>query len=214
MIKRKAPVMYIFKPHLRPYSIIVISYMAVFLGIALKIQNSEFLFYQVTMMIIIGFVVYMDKRVTFSALVLGGLAFWGFVHLAGGLIPIPQSWTVIESSAPVLYDLKLSQYTPKYDQLVHAFGFGLSVIAAHEALQAHLKKTLPLSLPICVTLFFIALGLGALNEMIEFVAVISIPNTNVGGYLNTGWDLVSNAVGALIGVLYLKLRRRNLSKIL
>ena len=37
--------------------------------------------------------------------------------------------------------------------------------------------------------------LGALNEVVEFVAVLLIPNTNVGGYINTSWDLVANLVG-------------------
>ena len=39
------------------------------------------------------------------------------------------------------------------------------------------------------------MGLGALNEVVEFVAT-RIAETNVGGYVNTGWDLVYNALGA------------------
>jgi hypothetical protein len=42
------------------------------------------------------------------------------------------------------------------------------------------------------------MGFGALNEVIEFIAVLTIPNTNVGGYVNTGFDLVSNLVGCVI----------------
>ncbi len=42
------------------------------------------------------------------------------------------------------------------------------------------------------------MGLGALNESVEFIATITIPETNVGGCLNTGWDLVANAVGATL----------------
>ena len=37
-------------------------------------------------------------------------------------------------------------------------------------------------------------GFGALNEVVEFIAVLTIPETNVGGYENTGWDLVANLV--------------------
>jgi hypothetical protein len=40
-----------------------------------------------------------------------------------------------------------------------------------------------------------SLGFGALDEVVKFVAVLLIPNTNVGGYVNTGWDLVSNLFG-------------------
>lgn len=201
--------MYIFQPHLRPYTLIVLAYMAVFVSIAINIQNKEFIFYQITMMIIISLVVYMDKRLQFSALVLGGLTFWGFIHLAGGLVPIPLSWTLSDTTTPVLYDLRLHALSPKYDQIVHAFGFGISLIAAFEALQKHLGKALKLNIPIGVTLFLIAMGLGALNELIEFAAVISIPNTNVGGYENTGWDLVSNAVGAILALVLLAFRVKN-----
>ena len=42
------------------------------------------------------------------------------------------------------------------------------------------------------------MGFGAANEIIEFLATRVLPETNVGGYENTGWDLVSNAVGCLI----------------
>jgi len=198
--------MYIFSSHLRPYSFIVLTYMITFFLVAIKIQNSEFIFYQVTMLIMISILVYMDKRVKFSALVLGGLALWGFIHLAGGLIPIPETWTVFKTTSPVLYDLKPHHFLPKYDQVVHAFGFGICLIAAYEALKAHLKRDLPLTFPIYMALFLIAMGLGAINEMIEFIAGISIPNTNVGGYTNTGWDLISNATGTLISMLYLKIK--------
>ena len=42
------------------------------------------------------------------------------------------------------------------------------------------------------------MGFGALNEVIEFAATQLLPNTNVGGYVNTGWDLVFNLLGSTI----------------
>jgi hypothetical protein len=50
------------------------------------------------------------------------------------------------------------------------------------------------------------MGLGALNELVEFVATLLIPETNVGGYLNTGWDLVANFVGASFAAAVIYLR--------
>ncbi len=41
----------------------------------------------------------------------------------------------------------------------------------------------------------------AVNEVVEFIATITLPGTNVGGYENTGWDLVANLVGCLIAVI-------------
>jgi len=42
------------------------------------------------------------------------------------------------------------------------------------------------------------MGFGAANEVVEFIATLTLPGTNVGGYANTGWDLVANSVGCLI----------------
>ena len=41
-------------------------------------------------------------------------------------------------------------------------------------------------------------GLGALNEILEFIAVLTMPDTNVGGYENTALDLCSNFLGSTI----------------
>ena len=48
-----------------------------------------------------------------------------------------------------------------------------------------------------------ALGLGALNEMVEFIATLAHHGAHAGGYWNTGWDLVSNFTGATAGGLVL-----------
>jgi hypothetical protein len=55
------------------------------------------------------------------------------------------------------------------------------------------------------------LGFGALNEVIEFVATLTMPETNVGGYVNTGWDLVANTVGATVAVLLIRQFTRGVS---
>jgi hypothetical protein len=47
---------------------------------------------------------------------------------------------------------------------------------------------------------FASMGLGAVNEIIEFVAVLVFPQTNVGGYANTALDLVFNSFGAIFSV--------------
>jgi hypothetical protein len=84
----------------------------------------------------------------------------------------------------------------KYDQLVHAYGFGIGTWVSWQTLHALLPKSVPTAgvLTLCV---LSGMGLGAMNEIIEFIATLLIPNTNVGGYANTGWDLVSNMVGSI-----------------
>jgi hypothetical protein len=52
------------------------------------------------------------------------------------------------------------------------------------------------------------MGLGAVNEIIEFIAVLSVPDTNVGGYYNTALDLVFNGAGAVIAMVIVALAGR------
>lgn len=53
------------------------------------------------------------------------------------------------------------------------------------------------------------MGIGALNEVFEFGVSRMNPNSNVGGYLNTGWDLVYNTLGCLSAALYVLARERS-----
>ena len=36
------------------------------------------------------------------------------------------------------------------------------------------------------------------------VATLLVPETNVGGYVNTSWDLVSNLIGAIAAAIWLR----------
>ena len=82
----------------------------------------------------------------------------------------------------------------KFDQVVHAFGFAVATLVMYEITKRYFTGSRGL-------LVFIAalggLGLGAINELVEFAAVVFMPSTGVGGYFNTGLDLVFNAVGAI-----------------
>lgn len=51
------------------------------------------------------------------------------------------------------------------------------------------------------------MGLGSLNEIVAFIASQTM-DTNVGGYVNTGGDLVANGIGALIAILLISVKAR------
>lgn len=198
--------MHIFKPHMRYVSIFVLSYYSIGLVMALADQNLEFLFYGAIMALIMGAVVWMDTRSPFSQFALWGMAIWGLVHLAGGIVPIPEAIT--EPGRPeTLYNMRLFPWFPKMDQIVHTYGFAIATLLSYEALCAHYKRALPIGIPVAAQLIFIATGLGALNEVIEFTAVLLMPHTNVGGYINTGWDMVCNLTGSILMVLWLRAKR-------
>lgn len=168
----------------------VVAYMAMFGTSALMRGNTEFLFYFVVMLVLIGAVVLMDRRVHFSSGTLWALGVWGFLHMAGGNVLVP-------ATGEVLYNLWLWAGGLKYDQVVHAYGFATATFAAHEALRAAVGPAYRVRLGVAFALVCIGMGLGALNEVVEFVAVLTIPSTNVGGYENTGWDLVFNLFGCI-----------------
>ncbi len=178
--------------------------------------NGEFVFYLVVMVVLCAAVGWIDRRVGFSVGVLAALSAWGAMHMAGGLLPVPESWP-INGDQRVVYswwvlpavwgeDGKVV-WGIKYDHVTHAYGFGVTCWACWEGLRAAMRgqasdatdagRVIRPTFGLVVLCVVGALGFGALNEVVEFVATMLGP-TNVGGYENTGWDLVSNTVGAVV----------------
>ena len=183
------------------------AYLLAFGGVAIAKGNGEFIFYLVVMLVLVAAVYAVHRRVGFSSLVLWLLAVWGFGHMAGGTIPIPAGLADGGSGDPVLYSLRLAPWVPRYDQLIHVYGFCCATLASGEALRAATRPA-RVGVGFAVASALMGMGFGAVNEVIEFVATRTLPETNVGGYVNTGWDLVSNSVGALLGGVIVWRRRR------
>ena len=94
-------------------------------AVAVWQTNMEFLFYVVVMLILIAIVGVVHARVHFSTGLIWALSVWGLLHMAGGLVPIPHAWP-IDGDIRVLYSLWLIPGALKYDQVVHAYGFGIT----------------------------------------------------------------------------------------
>ena len=163
--------------------------------------NREFVFYIAVMLLLAAAVYLIDRRIRFSPLVLWGLSLWGLAHMAGGLVPVPESWP-ISGDIRVLYSWWIIPGYLKYDHVVHAYGFGVTTWVCWEGLQSVLRGRGMADVRPTVGMLVLcgaaSMGFGALNEIVEFVAVLLVPETNVGGYVNTGWDLVSNLAGVMI----------------
>ncbi len=169
---------------------------ALILGVARS--NLEFLFYIGILLVLIGFVWMVHRCVGLSSGALWGLSLWGLAHMAGGLLVVPEDWPV-NAESRVLYSLWLIPERLKYDQVVHAYGFGITTWVCWQGLRAAIRRRGGTALPtlgLMVLSVAAGLGFGALNEVIEFIATLLVPETNVGGYRNTGWDLVANLFGA------------------
>lgn len=155
--------------------------------------NWEFLFYA-SVVLILGYVVLLlDHTTKFTLGVLWCLSVWGLLHMMGGLWHVPTSWTIEPGSKAVLYSLWLIPNVLKYDQLVHAYGFGICMWMAYQ--WARTVYPVEPRLGILILCALASLGLGALNEVVEFAATKWLPDTNVGGYDNTLWDLIFNLIG-------------------
>ena len=116
------------------------------------------------------------------------------MHLAGGLVSVGRG---------VLYDGHLGTWGSsvhthflQYDHLVHSFGSFLAavtfwVLLAPPGLTGRQRRGV---IALCV---LAGAGVGAINEIVEFTATLMHHGAHVGGYDNTGWDLVCNLVGAV-----------------
>ena len=170
----------------------------------LRLQNYEFLLYVGVILFFLILIIATIDQTRFSNTVLWGLTLWALMHMAGGGIPVGDGR---------LYDLILwpiSEDYPifRYDQLVHIVGFGVATLAMYELLKPLLK---PLKgwTALSIVVVMAGLGVGALNEILEFSATVLVPETGVGGYVNTSLDLVADLVGAVVALVWIRWRAQD-----
>ena len=99
----------------------------------------------------------------------------------------------------------------KYDQLVHLVGYAVIAVSIHYVLR---RAAPSLGVLAGATLSILAaMGIGSINELGEFSTVILLPSTGVGDYSNTMLDLLSNTIGAIVGVIgyqwWIELKKRS-----
>lgn len=160
-------------------------------------RNFEFLWYLAVLVILFALILWTLPKSRFDRTILGGLSLWGFLHLAGGGLRV---------RGEALYDLVLLPLVSngeivllKYDQILHFYGFALTTLIGYHLLKSQLlpgasRKTAGF------ILFGFGMGMGALNEVVEFIAVLTAPQTGVGGYINTALDLTFNMLGVLFAL--------------
>jgi hypothetical protein len=193
-----------------PVATFTLAYLVAALVMAAVRGNLEFLFYIAVVLVVIGGIWVVDRYVGLNGAVLWGLSVWGLAHMAGGLLVVPEGWPVNDESR-VLYSMWILTGRLKYDHVVHAYGFGMTTWVCWQGLRAAVQRRAGVISPtfgLMVLSATAGLGFGALNEVVEFVATLLVPETNVGGYRNTGWDLVANLFGATAAVTLIWLRGR------
>ena len=194
-----------------PVIVFTLLYMAAAVIGALSTGNAEFLIYIGVMIVLIGVVGYVHYRVRLTKGALWALSIWGALHMAGGLVPLPEGWA-IKGDIRVLYSWWRIPDLLKYDHVVHAYGFAVTTWVCWQGLKKALRTWTPDPRPsfgLMVLCAMGGMGFGGMNEVIEFTATLLVPETNVGGYVNTGWDLVSNLTGSVVAATLIWATERN-----
>lgn len=174
-------------------------YLAAFTAFFIRDFNIEFIAYVAVIILIFVLLYGTLYKTKIPASILAGLSVWGLLHMLGGSLPTTDG---------VLYNWKMlpifegsgELYILKFDQFVHAYLFAVVAL-----LFLHLLRNYFGNRHSQILIGFIAvtasMGVGAINEIIEFIAVLTVPDNNVGGYHNTALDIVFNCIGALLAVL-------------
>ncbi|HEU0129822.1 MAG TPA: hypothetical protein VFQ85_02385 [Mycobacteriales bacterium] len=137
-----------------------------------------------------------DRTIGFSDAALWLLVLTGTLHLCGGLLPNP-------AGRGVAYEWWLVPGMLRFDQLVHLIGSVSATVVSWQIAGSwlDLRRTPP---RVQATIAALAgLGKGALNEVLEFLIAVRLPRQHVGGYENTGWDLVFDVAGCVAAAAFL-----------
>ena len=185
----------------REWRIVVVNSInvVIFTVIALQRSNQEFILYLGVIVAILAWLVVKQRTIKFDLTILWGMTAWGLLHMCGGLLRV---------NGETLYALELIPLIPslnilRFDQLVHTFGFGVATLFGHHLLRRYLRNDIEQRGTLIFLVILIGSGLGAVNEMIEFLAVLAFPTTGVGGYQNTMLDIVFNLLGGILAVIWL-----------
>ena len=168
-------------------SIFSLGYLVTFVTFGLASDLSQTIFYAVFMVVAFALVAVTYTHFRLRPITLWGLSLWGVAHMTGGLLSV---------GGDMLYRFDLIPGMLRFDQVVHAFGFGFAAAACWDVLGDVITQDRPAARSVLALLG--GLGFGAINEAIEFLVTRIDPSSNVGGFVNTGLDLLFNALGCAV----------------
>jgi len=197
-----------------PILIVNLIYLLIALFVFSGRKNYEFIFYIGVIVFFFALILLTNKKVVYPNIVLWGLTLWGIMHMSGGGLILANGSRLYDLILiPLAGVIPLTDTLPifRYDQLVHIIGFGVATLVMWVLLKPLLqnhnpKKWTALSIIIVMAGF----GVGALNEMVEFIATLLVPDTGVGGFINTSLDLVADLIGAIFALILIRIKKGRL----
>jgi putative membrane protein len=174
-------------------------YTAAFAVFFIRQFNIEFIAYVGVIVFIFALLYGTLDKTKIPAPILAGVSLWGLLHMLGGSVQtadgVLYAWKIFP-----FFDGGGEFYILKFDQVVHAYLYAVVAL-----LFLHLLRNYFGNRHSQILIGFIAimasLGVSAINEILEFIAVLTVPDNGVGGYHNTVLDIVFNFVGSLFAVL-------------
>lgn len=165
-------------------------------------KNYEFIIYIGVIIFFFAVILLTNKKVNYSNTSLWGLLIWASLHMAGGSLRVAGNR---------LYELILINISSvygifRYDQFVHIIGFGVATLVMFEILKPLLKNSIKSGWGLGIIVVMAGLGVGALNEIVEFTVTVLVPQTGIGGYMNSMLDLVSDFIGAILAWVFIKIK--------
>lgn len=185
---------------------ITILYIIIFAIYFFSKGNSEFLIYIFVMVVLTTILTYLHLKFRFPSILLAGASIWGLMHMAGGSVYL---------FGTRLYDFMLlnivgaPHYILKYDQFVHFYCYVIMTPLLFYILKPHLKQGYNKFI-VTVLVIIMGIGVGATNEIIEFMPVLFELSNGVGDLYNTSWDLIFNTLGAILSmiIVYYKVMKK------
>jgi len=161
--------------------------------------NAEFLAYLAVLLLVGGIVIGTAQTSKIKPFTLWLLSIWGLIHMAGGSVRIGDGvlygWRIFE-----FLDFGGDFFILKMDQVIHVYGFFVAALIVYQLIKPRIANMHP------GLLIFLAiigsLGLSAINEIVEFIAMVAVENNGVGDIYNMGLDLVFNGIGATLGAFF------------
>ena len=150
------------------------------------VAGSPFTWIYVGITFVLGSAVWViDRFVQLPLRALWALVAAAFSNLLGGIFLV--------DGQPLYVYAVIGEMT--FDKPAHFFATGMATFAAYEALRTRLDAQ---PMGIAFVAITMGMGVGAVVEIVEFIANETMTNVNVGGYLNNMLDLVANAGGAVL----------------
>ena len=173
--------------------------LVVFMSIFWQRGNVEFLLGGLFTLVIIGVIIKLHMKSPFSDLTLILMTALAILHKLGGSVYI---------NGVRLYGHWLIPGVVRFDKPLHLLGIFTATLGCYYILKPYIKK-IDRQPILYILVAFVGIGIGVFWELFEYVVVRILPETGIGGYFNTMEDLIADAIGAVLAVVYLNYKGKD-----